>query len=490
MQSSLTTSSSIVTTALMLLCVLAAVPLGINIVNPPHDWNAVLYTGAALFALSFMNWRVGVFTALFLLVIEGAIRKWVFPEWHQVIYLAKDLVLAGAYLRFFGGKIIRHERLFMPHPINRFIALLFFWGLAEALNPSLPNLLVGAFGLKAYFFYIPLFYMVPEVFLTKKALTRFLIFYVLCSIPLSVLGIVQFFSPPDSLLVTYLGWGEESKVSAISLVGNFPRVSGTFSYISGYVTYLFVLVLILFALLRMKENISSLKKAVLLSALVLALANLFMTGSRWPIFMLVLLIPVIFWMGGRLSSGGALRLLPRVAFGMIIVTFALSFFFRDAVTAFWQRTSSNSDVEGRIIDTVTTPFVFAGYAYAWGSGIGSTHQATAFLVKDRPPYSWLPTDDFEEEPERIMLELGVIGFLLFYGLKSAFLLAAWRLTRQLKDLDLKLIAMVVFLVQLSFFVSPTVFNVTASFYYWFLSGLLILLPKLDRPKSGVVLERA
>lgn len=479
MQSSLTANNAIVTTALMLLCVLAAVPLGLSIVNPPQDWIAVLYIGAALLAISSMNWRVGVFTALFLLILEGAIRKWVFPEWHQVIYLAKDMVLAGAYLRFFGGKIILHERFLPSHPINRFIALLFFWGLAEALNPSLPNLLVGVFGLKAYFYYIPLFYMVPELFSTKQALTRFLIFYVLCSIPLSVLGIVQFFSPPNSPLVTYLGWGEQAKVSAISLVGNFPRVSGTFSFISGYVTYLFVLVLILFGLLNMKENISGLKKASLLSALVLALANLFMTGSRWPIFMLVLLIPVILGVAGRLSTGGALRLLPRVAFGMIIVTFVFSLFFKDAVTAFWERTSTNEDVEGRIIGMVTTPFVYAGYAYAWGNGIGGTHQATAFLVNDRPPYSWLPTADFEEEPERIMLEIGVIGFLLFYGLKSAFLLFSWRAARQLNDSDLKLIAMVVFLAQLSFFISPTVFNVTASFYFWFISGLLLLLPRLE-----------
>lgn len=223
-----------------------------------------------------------------------------------------------------GGKIVLHERLFLHHPINRFIALLFFWGLAETLNPSLPNLLVGAFGLKAYFHYVPLFYMLPELFSSKQALTRFLIFYALCSIPLSVLGIIQFFSPPDSPLVMYLGWGEQSKVSPVSFVGSFPRVSGTFSFISGYVTYLFVLVLILFGLVNMRENLSDRKRVSLFLALILALGNLFMTGSRWPIFMLVLLIPVIFLTAGRLSTGGALRLLPRVAFGMIIVTFGLS----------------------------------------------------------------------------------------------------------------------------------------------------------------------
>ena len=195
--------------------------------------------------------------------------------------------------------------------------------------------------------------------------------------------------------------------------------------------------------------------------------------------MLALLIPVLFIMAGRLSTGAALKLLPRVVFGIIIVSLAIVLFFKEAVTVFWERTSSNTDVEARIIDTITTPFVFAGYSFAWGFGIGSTHQATAFIVTDRPPLSWLPTTDFEEEPERIMLELGVIGFLLFYGMKLAFLLNSWKLTRQLKDGDLRVLAVVIFFLQIGFLTSPTVFNVTASFYFWFFSGFLLLLPQFD-----------
>lgn len=441
--------------------------------------TVVICVGSGLLVLAFLNWRLAVLGALFLLILEGALRKWVFPGLQEAIYLAKDLVLAGAYLRFFGEKIIHHERLFLSHQLNPFLALLFFWGLAEAFNPYLPNLLVGAFGLKAYFYYIPLFYILPELFSAKQGLIQFLAFYALCSIPISVLGIIQFFSPLDSPLVTYLGWGEESGIHSVAMVGMFPRVSGTFSYISGYVTYLFVIVLILFALLNMKGELSNVKKAFSLLALLLAIANLFMTGSRWPIYMLALLIPVVFLVTMRFPTTVSLRLFPRVAIGITFVAFALFLFFEEAITAFWERSSMSTDVEDRIVDTITTPFVFAGYSLAWGSGIGSTHQATKFLVMDQPQYSWLPTDDFEEEPERIMLELGVVGFILFYGMKLAILVNSWRLTRQLKDDELKFLAMVVFLLHLSFLTSFTVFNVTASFYSWFLSGFLPLLPKLD-----------
>lgn len=445
----------------------------------PREWTVMGAVVLAVFSFSFLKWRAGVATALVLVVVEGALRKWVFPEWQELIYWSKDVALAGAYVRFYGARMIDHESIVPAHPINKWLVPLIVWGLAEVLNPNLPNLMVGALGLKAYFFYIPLFYMVPELLEGRVALVRFLGAYAGSSLLLSLLGIAQFFSPLDSPLVSYVAWEGGTGVSRVAMVGDFPRVTATFPFISGYVAYLFAVVLLLLAILNMQEGVSGRRRAVLFTALGLAVVNLFMTGSRWPIFTLLLLIPIFLSMAGDRVSARA-RLFARAVVGLVVLSVVAVSFFGEAVGAFWERTVTNRDeAEHRVIDPLTEPFLFIPLAGLIGAGIGSTHQAARFVAGAAEPFSWLPTLEFENEPGRIMLELGAVGFLLFYIQKIALLGALWRLRRTLADEDLRLLAAAAFCMHLAFFIWPTVFNVTAALYLWSLSGLLFLLPRLD-----------
>jgi len=460
--------------------------LGLLAWRVPREWLVAGVVCVLVFSLSFLRWRTGVAAALFLVVIEGALRKWVFPESQELIYWLKDVALAGAYARFYGARMIRHEWVVPAHPVNKWLAPLLLWGLAEALNPSLPNIMVGAFGLKAYFFYVPLFYMIPELVDRRAELMRFLGIYALGSLALSILGIIQFFSPLDSPLVSYVTWEGGTGVSQVAMVGDFPRVTATFPFISGYVAYLFTVVLLLLALLNMQAGLSGRRRAALFCALVLAVVNLFMTGSRWPIFSLLLLMPVFLLMAGDRVSARA-RLFARVAVGLVVLSVLAFSFFGEAVGAFWDRTVTNrEEAEHRIIDPMFEPFLFAPLARLVGSGIGSTHQAARFLAGNTDPYSWLPTLDFENEPGRIMLELGTVGFALFYLVKIAFLTSFWRLRRELADEDLRLLAAVAFCMHLAFFFWHTVFNVTAALYLWSLSGFLFLLPRLDEEEEPAV----
>jgi len=84
-------------------------------------------------------------------LIEGAVRKWLLPGSYIFIFFVSHIILGGIYLRFFGGKIINKLKIFSKYPINRFLILVFCWGVLEALNPNLPNRLVGLLGLTVYF---------------------------------------------------------------------------------------------------------------------------------------------------------------------------------------------------------------------------------------------------------------------------------------------------------------------------------------------------
>ena len=51
----------------------------------------LLFVSVGLGALGILRWRVAVIAALILAVFEGALRKWVLPEFGQWIHFAKDL---------------------------------------------------------------------------------------------------------------------------------------------------------------------------------------------------------------------------------------------------------------------------------------------------------------------------------------------------------------------------------------------------------------
>ena len=56
---------------------------------------------AVALLVAMRQWRLAVKGALVLVVIEGAVRKWLVPGAQDLVYFAKDLVLVGAYVGFF-----------------------------------------------------------------------------------------------------------------------------------------------------------------------------------------------------------------------------------------------------------------------------------------------------------------------------------------------------------------------------------------------------
>src|SRR5205807_233899 len=160
----------------------------------------------------------------------------------------------------------------------------------------LPNLAIGLFGLKAYLVYAPLLYLVPYAFREPAELRRFLMTFVfLAFVPLT-LGILQFWAPPDSVLNRY-AW-EEELTEGIAVFGGSgkPRITGTFSFISGHTVYLTLIVLIGVALMGVERGRR--QRLTIGAVLALAVANLFMTGSRGPFLALGAAVPALIVLAG------------------------------------------------------------------------------------------------------------------------------------------------------------------------------------------------
>ena len=226
-------------------------------------------------ALSAIHWRRSLAVVFLLVVVEGALRKWFLPQFSDLLYFLKDLVLLGAYLRFFFFSKAAPKLSLPSYYIKFFLLLSAAWCIFQVFNPSLGSPIVGLFGLRGYLFYMPLMWLIPNLFETEEELYKALRWYLLLVIPVGILGIIQFYSPASSPLNIYAGGTDPT--AGFSGTDRL-RITGTFPYISGYAVYLSVCFAVLVPLLlRPQPRHWQWAGAVSMAIIV---ANSLMTGSR------------------------------------------------------------------------------------------------------------------------------------------------------------------------------------------------------------------
>lgn len=436
----------------------------------------------AALVISAKHWRGATATMMVLLIFEGALRKWVLPEAQTAIYLAKDVVLLGAYIGFIAARNVATP---VPEasPVLALVGVAAVYGALEIMNPALPSVTLGVVGWRAYFFYVPLVFLVPRLFSSSEQMLRILRRYALLGLPIAALGGMQFYSPADSVINTYVQHqGDATQTVLFGEDFNRARVAGTFAFISGYTAYLTVLSLFVVGLLagvrwQTRGNVA------LYVTLGAALVAMFTTGSRAPVYSLLLVAPVYLLFSaktGDLSIGSAVK----AAIGVAALLVSISFLLPEPVEAFLLRAGQSEDAEGRFVSTMVEPFEILELVGVAGFGIGAAHQSASYLVGDG--YSWW-TDGLvgEAETTRVMLELGPLGFLLVFLFRILLALSALRAALMLRLRAHRALALAIGLFLMLHVFGAVIFNPTANVYYWFAAGLLFSLYRLER---GVTTE--
>lgn len=429
-----------------------------------------------------LNWRSAVKAVFFILVIEGVLRKWILPQASDFIYFLKDLVLLGAYLHYYVFSSSQRQLLTKNRIVTVLIIFVTVWCTYQAFNPSLGSPLVALFGLKAYLFYIPLIWMLPNLFQSEEELYKFLRSHLLLLIPVGILGVAQFFSPPSSPLNVYTPGTDQGVATFGSEDNNSVRITGTFSYISTYGIYLGACFGLTIPMLF--RNQLKLWHWLTIVELLLVLVNSLMTGSRSTVFLQVLMLLGYFGIQFLSKPTSTLHSFKKFLLPAIIVAIAASIWFRPAIDAFWLRTTSNQDVSGRVSGTFFEPVEFIKYTGLYGYGTGATHQATPMLrnILNLPPGEVIAVG-YESEMGRVTLELGPFGCLFWYGLRVSTAIALWNTYLNLQRPFLRQLALTAFLFQAIQFNGPLVFNYAFSLYYWFFTGFIFLLPQLEQVEN-------
>jgi hypothetical protein len=439
----------------------------------------VILAGIVAMVWSTWRWKDAVRVALVLVILEGAIRKWLLPGAQDLIYFAKDVFLLGAYIGFFRERHRLRGRIPRFPGLTALLAVAALYGLLEGLNPHLPNLLVGVLGFKAYFFYVPLLWVVPATFSSPGELALFLRRYALLAIPVGLLATAQFFSSPTSFLNTYARPGEGEIFYATTFGSSgFVRVTGTFSFISGYTSYLLAMSILILGLLgasrwRFRGNL------LIFLALAMTFLGILMSGSRGPVLLLLFLLPLYWWLAVVQEQGGG-AIFGRIVLGLGMVLGLVSYAGQDAINAFYGRVATASDVSGRLAAPFILPFDLLPRAGLFGYGIGATHQTAVAVTPGVPPYSWTGGLVVEGETGRIMVELGGVGFVLMFLIRIILALSALFRSRAVRSPYFRGLATACFLFLLSQIIGGIVFDVVTGVYYWFFAGLLGLVETFDR----------
>src|SRR6202171_4848389 len=167
-----------------------------------------------------------------LLITEGALRKWILPGWSNPLLVVRDPVLIAIYLFAIPAKVFpRNGWTWTLFVIGGLSMLTTFAQLWMYFPPKMIALVAG-YGFRSNFLHLPLIFVMAKV-LRPEDVRRFGWWILVVVIPMTLLMVIQFRAAPDAFVNRTAGGEGEMMMSAMGKV----RTAGPFSFVVGVVAY-------------------------------------------------------------------------------------------------------------------------------------------------------------------------------------------------------------------------------------------------------------
>jgi len=349
-----------------------------------------------------------VWLYLWLLLFEGALRKWIFPGLSAPLLIIRDPVVIAIYAMAFRHNVF---------PRSAFIAWIFILGfISFAISfTGIGSIFITIYGMRANFLHLPLIFLMPKILRVEdvKEMGKLVLFV----LPLmALLAVLQFKGGTESRW--NYGAGGEVAGQLVVAEGKM-RASGTFSFVSGMVVYLALsAAFLLYNLLE--KNIYS-KKLVMaaLPALIIALA---VSGSRAAVISVGVVCVMVLYISIRLPErfGSAIKPMVLTLIAVAAVS-ALSPVFKEGIDVHRNRFKSGGGLkEGiaqRTVDGFSTGLDAVFFAPMLGHGLGVGTNAGAAMMTGKRDFTLS-----EGEWGRVILESGPAMGLAYIALRIAMFL--------------------------------------------------------------------
>jgi hypothetical protein len=362
------------------------------------------------------GWRAAWFAALLIAVLfEGMGRKYLPGVPQPLLYFAKDGILLIGWVSYGIAPQVRHLSRRVYSPFHWFWWAAVIVTAAQACRTDHPSVLLGVLGLRAYW----LWWLAPLVLATAvgrpAVLDRATQTLAVASMLVSAVAVYQFNAPVDARVNQYAWSGEgDESVAIVSSTGR-VRVSGTFAYLSGFSNFSVIILPTLLALAQAKSRRST--RALCVAAAAAVGATGVLSGSRSFLAYGAVTLPIVLGIQRALVSVKAIRAVAVLALAAV----ASMWFFPDAFDGLRSRLDDPEETVDRL--TLAAGFLppIALLLFDYPTlGLGTGVMMTGAQALGVEP-AWLA----EVEPHRILVEQGLVGFVLIsvakFGLAAALL---------------------------------------------------------------------
>jgi hypothetical protein len=181
--------------------------------------------------LTHLKWAIWVY--FFLLIFEGVFRKWLLPQFSDVLLVVRDPVVLVIYMLAIKARLFPRNNWMLSLAIMAILSWLVSLVVLEPYLPIKPLFLVTGFGFRCNFLHLPLIFVMARA-LDEDDVKKLGKWVLIGLLPMSVLLAVQFNSDPESFINRTAGLGESQQITA---GGGKIRPPGTFSFVSGVIFY-------------------------------------------------------------------------------------------------------------------------------------------------------------------------------------------------------------------------------------------------------------
>jgi hypothetical protein len=363
--------------------------------RPNSDVSAAVPSGSA----SVIRNLIWVYFVL--LIIEGALRKWILPGFSNQLLLVRDPVLLLIYA------VALASGLFVFNGIVTALGILGVLSVILGMLFGTGNVLVTGYGFDACFLHLPLIFIIPLV-MNRDDVIKMGRWFMYLTIPAAILMIIQFRASPDDWINCGAGGTSGSQIrGALGKI----RPPAFFSFITGAAQFLAIATaFVTYGFLRLNTYP---RPALLIATFCVVIAAVVSTSrlALGGIGLVLMMIGVIFFLNSQ-SVAGIVRLIAPA--GLVLLVATNLDIFKEGRVVFEARLTDAGDVGAGLTGTAsnwTTRFFgdfilgFQAMEYApiLGRGLGLGTNVGARLLTGEVGFLAA-----EGEWARVIIEMGPI----------------------------------------------------------------------------------